>query len=108
MMFIENDDPPPPLPLTDDDQLKLKIEALAGDDRWVKNMIDGLAGTLRDVSTEACARSNGGGPEPYARRYSHHFFSRVCTSADRQYSEARHRCAASRIIQGCSARLRPR
>jgi hypothetical protein len=49
MMFIERDDPPPPPPPTDDDQLKLKNEALASDDRWVKNMIDGLTGVLRDV-----------------------------------------------------------
>ncbi|WP_339026604.1 hypothetical protein WHZ78_15695 [Bradyrhizobium symbiodeficiens] len=49
MMFIEKDDPQQPLPLTDEDQLKLKTEALARDDRWVKYIIDGLAGALRDV-----------------------------------------------------------
>lgn len=57
MMFIERDDPPAPLspslplppPLTDDDPLKLKSEPLASDDRWVENIIDGLAGVLRDV-----------------------------------------------------------
>jgi hypothetical protein len=49
MMLMAKIDPPPPPPLTDDVQLKLKIEALASDDRWVKDMIDGLAGVLRDV-----------------------------------------------------------
>jgi hypothetical protein len=48
MMFMEKIDPPPLPPLTDDVQLKLKIEALASDD-WAKDMIDGLAGVLRDV-----------------------------------------------------------
>ena len=49
MMFVEKNAPPPPLPLTDEDQLRLKTEALARDDRWVKSMIDGLAGVLRDA-----------------------------------------------------------
>lgn len=48
MMFIEREDAPPPL-LTDGDQLKLKNDPLASDDRWVKSIIDGLAGVLRDV-----------------------------------------------------------
>jgi hypothetical protein len=41
--------PPPLLPLTADEQSQLKIDALASDNRWVKNMIDGLAGVLREV-----------------------------------------------------------
>jgi hypothetical protein len=47
---IEKIDPPPPVvPLTDEEQSTLKLEALASDDLWVKNLIDGLAGVLRDV-----------------------------------------------------------
>ncbi|UPJ55570.1 hypothetical protein [Bradyrhizobium sp. 192] len=49
MMFIEKNDPPLTLQLTDEDKLKLKTEALAREDRWVKYIIDGLAGDLRDV-----------------------------------------------------------
>lgn len=49
-VFIEKIDPPPPLsPLSDEEQLALKLEELASDDLWVKNLIDGLAGVLRDV-----------------------------------------------------------
>jgi hypothetical protein len=49
MVFMEKIAPPPPLvPLTDEEQLKLKFEALASDDLWVKNLIDGLAGAIRD------------------------------------------------------------
>jgi hypothetical protein len=49
MMFIEQIDPPPPLPLTYEERLRTKIEALASDDLWVRNLIDGLAGDLREV-----------------------------------------------------------
>jgi hypothetical protein len=42
MIYLEKIAPPPPLPLADE-ELKLKIN----EDRWVKNLIDGLAGTLR-------------------------------------------------------------
>jgi hypothetical protein len=43
MIYLEKIAPPPPLPLTDDE---LKLRAI-NEDRWVKNLIDGLAGTLR-------------------------------------------------------------
>lgn len=33
MIFIEQIDPSPPLPITDEERLKSKIEALASDDR---------------------------------------------------------------------------
>jgi hypothetical protein len=36
-------------PATEKEQLKLIAESLASEDRWVKNLIDGLAGVLRDV-----------------------------------------------------------
>jgi len=50
MVYQEKIARPPPLArLTADEQMHLKIEALASDDRWVKDMIDGLAGVLRDV-----------------------------------------------------------
>jgi hypothetical protein len=50
MVYQEKIAPPPPLALlTAGKQLQLKIEALASDDRWVKDIIDGLAGVLRDV-----------------------------------------------------------
>ena len=50
MVFMEKIDPPPPLVQpTDEEQLKLKFEELASDDLWVKNLIDGLAGVIRDM-----------------------------------------------------------
>jgi hypothetical protein len=45
MVYQEKIAPPPPLPWTDEEQTK----AIAAEDRWVKNLIDGLAGTLRNV-----------------------------------------------------------
>jgi hypothetical protein len=47
MIYQEKIPPPGPLPL-DEDETKLVAESLANDDRWVKNLIDGLAGILRD------------------------------------------------------------
>ena len=49
MVFREQTDPPPPLALTDEKQVKLKVEALASDDHWVKEIIDGLRGVLREA-----------------------------------------------------------
>jgi hypothetical protein len=40
---------PPARPPPNEEQMKLIAESLARDDRWVKNLIDGLAGILRDV-----------------------------------------------------------
>jgi hypothetical protein len=40
---------PPPALAPDEEQVKLIAESLARDDRWVKNLIDGLAGILREV-----------------------------------------------------------
>jgi hypothetical protein len=49
-VFIEKIEPPPPplVPLTAEEQLKLQFE-VASDDLWVKNLIDGLAGVIRDL-----------------------------------------------------------
>jgi hypothetical protein len=46
MVYQEKIAPPGRLP---DEERKLIAEALVRDDRWVKNLIDGLAGILRDV-----------------------------------------------------------
>src|SRR5438045_1700122 len=49
-VYVEKIDPPTPLsPLSSEEQLTLKLEELASDDRWVKNLIDGLAGAIRDL-----------------------------------------------------------
>jgi|GEM_PF-3911772 len=42
---------PPLVPLTDDEQWSLKLEAIASEDLWVKSFIERLAGAVR--STEA-------------------------------------------------------
>ncbi len=48
-MFMERiDPPPPPVPLHDEEQIKLIAEKVT-DDRWVKSLIDNLSGILRDV-----------------------------------------------------------
>jgi hypothetical protein len=39
----------PPIPIADEEAIRKLAEQLARDDRWVKNIIDGLAGILRDV-----------------------------------------------------------
>ena len=49
MIFTEKIERPPPLPLTNEEQIKLIAESLASDDRWIRNLIDGLAGILRAV-----------------------------------------------------------
>jgi hypothetical protein len=44
---MENIEPPPPLvPVTVDEQLKLKMEAIASEDLWFKTFIDRLAGVI--------------------------------------------------------------
>jgi hypothetical protein len=47
MMVYQEKIAPPGKP--DEERIKLIAEALVRDDRWVKNLIDGLAGILRDV-----------------------------------------------------------
>ena len=48
MVFMEKIDPPRPVSLHGEEQVKLLAEQLS-DDRWIKNLIDGLSGILRDV-----------------------------------------------------------
>ncbi len=49
MIFMEKIEPPPLVPLTDDEILKLRLEAKEKDDLWVKNFLDRLAGAVRDL-----------------------------------------------------------
>jgi hypothetical protein len=48
MIFMEKIEPPPIIPLTDDERAKLNLEAIESENRWVKNFIDRLAGVVRD------------------------------------------------------------
>jgi hypothetical protein len=49
-MFIsmEKIEPPPSFVQAPDDEIAKLAERLAQEDRWVKNLIDGLAGILRN------------------------------------------------------------
>ena len=50
MMIYQEKIAPPPAPLTaDEEQMKLIAEAIADEDRWVKNFIDRLVGVVRDL-----------------------------------------------------------
>jgi hypothetical protein len=50
IIFTEKIAPPPPITVAPDEAVIRKLaEDLLQDDRWVKNLIDGLAGVLRDV-----------------------------------------------------------
>ena len=50
MVFMEQIEPPPPLVSpTVDEQLQLRLEAIAEEDRWVKNFIDRLAGVIQEL-----------------------------------------------------------
>ena len=48
MFFMEKIEPPPLVPLTDAESLKLKMEALEKEDLWLKNFIGRLAGLVKD------------------------------------------------------------
>jgi hypothetical protein len=39
----------PLAPLTNEEQKKLRLEAIESEDLWVKNFIDRLAGVVRDL-----------------------------------------------------------
>ena len=39
---------PPLVPLAPDEQMKLKLEAITSDDRWIKKFIDRLADCYRE------------------------------------------------------------
>jgi hypothetical protein len=56
IIFMERIEPPPPIvQVTDDESVKLKMEAIASEDRWVRNFIDCLTGVVRTSSTEISA-----------------------------------------------------
>lgn len=44
MMVLRQMNAPPLVPLTDDELMKQRSEALEIEDRWVRNLIDRLAG----------------------------------------------------------------
>jgi hypothetical protein len=48
MMIYQEKIPPPAALPVDEGQAKLIAESLANDDRWIKHLIDGLAGILRE------------------------------------------------------------
>jgi hypothetical protein len=49
MIFMEKIEPPPLIVhVMDEDMISKMAERLAQEDRWVKNLIDGLAGILRN------------------------------------------------------------
>jgi hypothetical protein len=49
MIIYQEKIAPPLAPLNDDEQKKLRIEAMASEDRWVENFVDRLAGVIRDI-----------------------------------------------------------
>jgi hypothetical protein len=50
MMIYQEKIAPPPVPLTlDQEQMKSIAEAIAEEDRWVKDFIDRLEGIIRDI-----------------------------------------------------------
>jgi hypothetical protein len=50
MIFMEKIEPPRPLvPLTDDELVRLRMEAIANEELWVKSFIDRLAGVVQDM-----------------------------------------------------------
>jgi hypothetical protein len=54
IMFTETIAPPPPLvPLTDDEEMKLAVDLVIADllqeDRWVKDFIDRLAAVIAEM-----------------------------------------------------------
>lgn len=48
IVFMEKVDPPP-MASIDEEEVRKLAEILVKEDRWVKNLIDALAGILRDV-----------------------------------------------------------
>jgi hypothetical protein len=49
MIFMEKIEPPPPVPLTDEERSQVIQEAIEIENRWVKDFIDRLAGVARDL-----------------------------------------------------------
>jgi hypothetical protein len=48
-IFTEKIDPPPVVPLTNEQLIKLRLEAMKSDEIWVKKFIDRLVGVIREV-----------------------------------------------------------
>jgi hypothetical protein len=44
MTFMEKIEPPPAVPLTDDEKLNVILETVESENPWVKDFIDGLTG----------------------------------------------------------------
>ena len=49
MIYQEKIAPPLPIPLTDDDQMRVNAESVESEDRWVKDFIDRLASVVRGI-----------------------------------------------------------
>jgi hypothetical protein len=49
MMVYQEKIAPPLAPLTHEEEMKLRTESIASEDRWVRNFIDRLAGVTPDV-----------------------------------------------------------
>jgi hypothetical protein len=49
MMIYQEKIAPPLVPLTEDEQCKLRLAAIASEDLWVRNFIDRLAGVVRNM-----------------------------------------------------------
>ena len=49
MIIYQEKIAPPPAPLSDDEQWKLKLAAIASEDLWVRNFIERLAGVVRNM-----------------------------------------------------------
>jgi hypothetical protein len=49
MMIYQEKIAPPLAPLTDDEQMKLRLEAIETEDRWVTDFIARLTGAVRDM-----------------------------------------------------------
>jgi hypothetical protein len=49
MMIYQEKIAPPLAPLTEEEQWKLKLAAIASEDLWVKNFIERLAGVVRGL-----------------------------------------------------------
>jgi hypothetical protein len=49
IIYMEKIDPPSPVALLTDEELRLKAETTKIDDRWVKDFIDHLSGVVRDL-----------------------------------------------------------
>jgi hypothetical protein len=50
MIYQEKIAPPSPIPLTDDEQMKVIAEAVASENRWVEDFIDRLTGFVRKLA----------------------------------------------------------